>query len=124
MKAQNIFLSIFMYFLTMCFTSNGQQHIEQNLNLLSINESQTSYVKNKIRNPFMRFYQSFLSSQDGDNNCIFYPSCSQYAVNAVKKRGFFLGIIMAADRLTRCNPYELNYYNYNQQMLKHEDHAH
>jgi putative membrane protein insertion efficiency factor len=115
-------LCIFMCFLTTCFSLKGQNYIEQNLNRTIINK--TVNVKSKIKNPFMRFYQSFISSQDGDNNCIFYPSCSQYAINAIKKKGVFLGIMMAADRLTRCNPYELHLYNYNQQALKHEDHAH
>jgi putative membrane protein insertion efficiency factor len=124
MNIKTILLSIFMYFLTMWFPSFGQLHLEQNLNLLNHHVTETSYIKKKIKNPIMRFYQSFVSSQDGDNNCIFYPSCSQYAVNAVKKRGLFLGIIMAADRLTRCNPYELHFYNYHQQVPKHEDHAH
>lgn len=124
MKPLNIEYGIFMCFLTICIPLKGQQYLEQKLNLISNNVTQTSYVKKKIKNPIMRFYQSFVSSQDGDNNCIFYPSCSQYAVNAVKKRGLFLGIIMAADRLTRCNPYELHFYNYHQQVPKHEDHAH
>lgn len=124
MKPISIVYGIIMCFLTICIPSKGQQYLEQNLNLLSYNVTETSYVKKKIKNPIMRFYQSFVSSQDGENNCIFYPSCSQYAVNAVKKRGLLLGIIMAADRLTRCNPYELHFYNYHQQVPKHEDHAH
>ena len=39
------------------------------------------------------------------NVCKYYPSCSQYAVDAINKKGFFLGIIFAIWRLFRCNPW-------------------
>jgi len=36
--------------------------------------------------------------------CRFYPSCSDYAVEAVKVHGPFKGSWMAAKRVGRCNP--------------------
>jgi uncharacterized protein len=48
------------------------------------------------------FYKNFISSQDG-SHCSFYPSCSQYAIQSIRKKGFFVGLLNAFDRLTRCN---------------------
>ena len=36
--------------------------------------------------------------------CRFYPSCSQYAVEAFEKHGVLRGGILAAKRLARCHP--------------------
>jgi len=47
-------------------------------------------------------YKTFLSSQDG-KSCTFTPSCSVYAIQTIRKKGFLLGILDAVDRLTRCN---------------------
>lgn len=64
-------------------------------------------MKNEIKTPkydgrFFKFYKNFLSNQDG-NSCGFYPSCSQYAVEAIKTKGVFWGILAAFDRMSRCN---------------------
>ena len=37
--------------------------------------------------------------------CRFYPSCSEYAVLAIKKYGIFKGSIKAIFRILRCNPF-------------------
>jgi hypothetical protein len=36
--------------------------------------------------------------------CRFYPSCSQYAAEAIEKHGILRGGILAAKRLVRCHP--------------------
>lgn len=38
-------------------------------------------------------------------NCIFTPSCSQYAIDAYKKYGFFKATLMMFWRIIRCNPW-------------------
>jgi len=48
------------------------------------------------------FYKSFISSQDAQS-CSFTPSCSVYALEAVKKQGVFKGMMNGFDRLSRCN---------------------
>lgn len=48
------------------------------------------------------FYKTFFSSQDGVS-CTFNPSCSSYALQSIKKKGLFMGVLGAFDRLTRCN---------------------
>jgi uncharacterized protein len=39
------------------------------------------------------------------NRCKYYPSCSVYAVQAVRELGVVRGTIVAAWRLARCNPW-------------------
>ncbi|WP_394698600.1 membrane protein insertion efficiency factor YidD [uncultured Methanospirillum sp.] len=36
--------------------------------------------------------------------CRFYPSCSNYAIMALEKYGFFKGWALTINRLSRCNP--------------------
>ena len=38
------------------------------------------------------------------NVCRFTPSCSTYAVQAIKEFGAFKGLIIAIKRILRCNP--------------------
>jgi len=38
------------------------------------------------------------------NCCRFYPSCSDYAAEAIRKRGALQGCALAAWRVLRCNP--------------------
>ena len=37
--------------------------------------------------------------------CRFYPTCSVYAVGAIKKHGPFRGTYLAVKRILRCNPF-------------------
>ena len=37
--------------------------------------------------------------------CRFHPTCSQYAIDAIEKKGVFLGLAMAAKRILRCHPF-------------------
>jgi putative membrane protein insertion efficiency factor len=58
----------------------------------------------------IRLYQLFLSGKTG-SECNFYPSCSRYGFDAIKKYGAIKGIIMANERVMRCNEwsYTANY---------------
>lgn len=38
-------------------------------------------------------------------SCKYYPSCSAYAIEAIRVQGFFKGSALAAWRLLRCNPW-------------------
>lgn len=40
-----------------------------------------------------------------DSPCRFYPSCSQYALEAVEIHGAARGSYLAARRILRCNPF-------------------
>ncbi len=39
------------------------------------------------------------------NSCRYYPSCSSYAIDALKKHGLFKGSAKAVWRIIRCNPW-------------------
>lgn len=46
----------------------------------------------------LRFYQTVISPLDG-NRCPLYPTCSEYSVQAIRKHGPVIGVVMTADRL-------------------------
>jgi len=53
---------------------------------------------------FIRAYQVILSPVSRPS-CRFYPTCSQYAVEAIEKRGIVIGILKSIWRVIRCNPF-------------------
>ncbi|MBE6578993.1 MAG: membrane protein insertion efficiency factor YidD [Ruminococcaceae bacterium] len=52
----------------------------------------------------IRFYQKHISPALPPC-CRYMPTCSQYAIEAIEKRGVFVGIFLAVKRLLRCNPW-------------------
>lgn len=52
----------------------------------------------------LRFYRYALSPLLGPR-CRFYPTCSEYAVEAVTKYGALRGSWLAIKRLGRCHPW-------------------
>jgi uncharacterized protein len=52
----------------------------------------------------IRIYQYTVSPLLGPR-CRFYPSCSQYALEAVQQHGAFKGAWLALARLLRCHPF-------------------
>ena len=52
----------------------------------------------------IRLYQRYLSPLLG-TNCRFYPSCSQYAIEALQAHGVFRGSALAIWRILRCQPF-------------------
>ena len=50
-------------------------------------------------------YQALLSPVLPFNQCRFYPSCSQYAIEAIEKRGIGKGIILGIKRIAKCHPF-------------------
>ena len=53
---------------------------------------------------FLRVYIVFLSPFFG-GACKFYPSCSNYAHEAIAKHGARRGFVLAVQRLLRCRPF-------------------
>ncbi len=49
----------------------------------------------------IRFYQKYLSR----GACPYLPSCSEYTLEAILKHGFFVGCVLGAWRILRCNPW-------------------
>ena len=52
----------------------------------------------------VRFYRRVLSPMKRAPTCRFYPTCSEYALEAVKTRGIVIGGALATWRVLRCNP--------------------
>jgi putative membrane protein insertion efficiency factor len=52
----------------------------------------------------IRAYQVLLSPMTGDR-CKYYPSCSEYAAQAINRYGILRGLVLAGWRLLRCNPW-------------------
>ncbi len=52
----------------------------------------------------IRLYQLTISPLLGPR-CRFYPSCSQYAIEAVNRFGFLRGGWLALKRIGRCHPW-------------------
>lgn len=52
---------------------------------------------------FIRFYQLFISPMIGPR-CRFTPTCSHYAIEAIKSHGMVKGCWLAGKRLIRCQP--------------------
>lgn len=52
----------------------------------------------------VRFYQKFISPIKGPT-CRFYPTCSQYSIQAFKKYGFLKGMWLTLRRVSKCHPF-------------------
>jgi putative membrane protein insertion efficiency factor len=52
----------------------------------------------------IRLYQFTLSGWLG-GQCRFYPSCSNYAAEAIARHGALRGVALATWRLARCGPF-------------------
>lgn len=53
---------------------------------------------------FVNAYRLLLSPILG-NNCRYHPSCSEYALTALKRYGAIQGSWLAAKRIGRCHPW-------------------
>ena len=53
----------------------------------------------------VHFYRLFVSPLLGPR-CRFQPTCSEYAVDAMRAHGAWAGGWLAAKRLARCHPFE------------------
>ena len=60
----------------------------------------------------IKIYQTTLSPDHGwfqarwpYGFCRYQPTCSQYAIDALKQHGALMGSWLAAKRLVRCNPF-------------------
>ena len=64
-------------------------------------------IKNGLRNVFIllvKFYRKFISPLK-QPSCIYTPTCSQYALEALERYGFFKGGYLSLKRILRCHPF-------------------
>lgn len=53
---------------------------------------------------FIRIYQLVISPLF-PNSCRYYPTCSEYTIQAIEKYGIIKGFIKASYRVLRCHPF-------------------
>lgn len=114
-----------IYFLITLFLSSGlsiyaqsKNDILQYQNVFDKSKETESYAfaKKNVHNEVYAifsglylFYKYCISSQDM-SVCVFYPSCSTFAMQSIQKQGVFIGSLAAFDRLCRCNGFSLKNY--------------
>ena len=59
----------------------------------------------KIMLGSINFYKYAISPYKGSVKCKFYPTCSDYAKEAIETYGVAKGSALAAKRFLRCNPF-------------------
>ncbi|MDQ7092455.1 membrane protein insertion efficiency factor YidD [Desulfosporosinus sp. PR] len=52
----------------------------------------------------LRFYQKFISPLKGQT-CRFYPTCSEYSIQALQKYGLWRGSYKSLIRILKCHPF-------------------
>lgn len=69
------------------------------------------FYQNVIKNGFkhifiliIKFYRKFISPLKKPS-CIYYPTCSTYALEALERFGFFKGSYLSLKRILRCHPF-------------------
>ncbi len=70
------------------------------------------YIPRRLVLGLIWLYQKTLSPDHGpfkkmwpQGYCPFYPSCSEYGYQVIKKRGVLIGVPLALWRIVRCNPW-------------------
>lgn len=58
----------------------------------------------------IRFYRKYISPMKRFH-CIYIPTCSQYAIEAITKYGALKGSYLAAKRILRCHPFHKGGYD-------------
>ncbi len=53
----------------------------------------------------INLYRKYLSPLKRRPTCIYTPTCSQYALEALSKYGFLKGSFLAVKRILRCHPF-------------------
>ena len=59
----------------------------------------------------IRFYRKYLSGMKGYSSCKYYPTCYQYAIEAIEKYGAWKGGLLSMWRILRCNPFSKGGYD-------------
>ena len=64
----------------------------------------------KVFIKLIEFYQKAISPWLG-HNCKYYPTCSEYAKQAIEKYGAIKGTLISFKRILRCNPFSKGGYD-------------
>ena len=58
---------------------------------------------------YQKYISKWLASKN--INCKFYPTCSEYTKQAIKKYGVGKGLLIGIYRIIRCNPFSKGGYD-------------
>jgi len=100
------------YSVLSCYPSSDTSELEFILSNNPIQDAPriaTKHAHIGIPTGMIRFYQLFISTQDKPV-CNFIPSCSQFGIDSLREFGVIRGILLASDRLQRCNGLSVPYY--------------
>lgn len=59
----------------------------------------------------IELYRKFISPLKMGPTCIYTPTCSQYAIEAIRKYGAIKGSYLAIKRILRCHPFHRGGYD-------------
>ncbi len=51
------------------------------------------------------FYRNVISPMKKQPSCRFYPTCSQYAFDAISRYGCLKGLFLSFKRIIKCHPF-------------------
>ena len=119
MMLQKITFTILLFLSSNCFIkAQSKDEVLKFREVFEVHKHTDNYsfakgTKNEVQVVFsglFLFYKYFVSSQD-IASCVFYPSCSVYALQVIQKKGIVLGTMATFDRLCRCNAFSPEKYN-------------
>ena len=67
-------------------------------------------IINQVPILLITFYRTYISPLSGPT-CRFYPTCSQYALEAFQSYNFFYATLLTVWRVLRCNPFSKGGYD-------------
>ena len=57
------------------------------------------------------FYRKYISGMKSAPTCKYYPTCSEYGLQAIEKYGALKGGLLTIWRILRCNPFSKGGYD-------------
>lgn len=77
-------------------------------------------ILSKIVILIILFYKKMISPLL-PRSCRFYPSCSSYSIEALKRHGFLKGMYLSVRRIGRCHPWNPGGYDPVPQSIKDKE---
>ena len=59
----------------------------------------------------IKFYRKYISGMKSAPTCKYYPTCSEYGLQAIEKYGALKGGLLTIWRILRCNPFSKGGYD-------------
>lgn len=63
------------------------------------------FMMKKMLIKLVNLYRNYISPMKGRSACIYIPTCSQYAIEALEKYGALKGSYLTVRRILRCHPF-------------------